>query len=146
MRGTTLIFKKPLQTARDAFNNPVNETVDIEIADCLIAPIGAPSNAREQQAMQQSRDQVYIHLPKTFDGDISGSDVVWYGKLFHIDSDSVMFMPENTPTRWNRYFRGEFVRNYATHEQLTGEIITEDDLFYLITENSKYYFAQEMVI
>lgn len=59
--------------------------------------------------MEQSRDQVRIHLPKLFTGDVSDSTVAWNGKLFKVDSDSVVFMAENTPTRWNRYFRGECV-------------------------------------
>lgn len=59
--------------------------------------------------MEQSRDQVRIHLPKAYTGDVSDSNVAWNGKLFKVDSDSVVFMNENTPTRWNRYFRAECV-------------------------------------
>lgn len=89
--------------------NPVPSVTNIEVEDCLIAPITEPANAREQQALEQSRDQVRIHLPKTFDGDVSDSDIVWDGKTFHLDSDSVVFMAENTPTRWNRYVRAEAI-------------------------------------
>lgn len=84
-------------------------TSNIEVADCLIAPITEPANAREQQALEQSRDQVRIHLPKAFTGDVSDSDVLWDGKVFHLDSDSVKFQDENTPTRWNRYIRAEVI-------------------------------------
>jgi len=35
--------------------------------------------------------------------------VQWGGKTFRVDSDSVEFMIENTPGRWNRYFRAESV-------------------------------------
>lgn len=90
-------------------NNPVNETVNVIVDDCLIAPITEPSNAREQQAMEQSRDQVRIHLPKAFTGSVADSYVMWGGRKFRVDSDSVVFMPENTPTRWNRYFRAEAI-------------------------------------
>ena len=79
----------------------------IVVDDCLIAPITEPATAREQQAMERSRDQVRIHLPKAFEGDVSDSQVSWNGKVFKVDSDSVVFMPENTPTRWNRYLRAE---------------------------------------
>ena len=109
MIGTTIVFNKNVQTGTDLFNNPVNEVQQISIDNCLIAPITEPTNAREQQAMSQSRDQVRIHIPKTSDADVSDSTVVWLGKRFKIDSDSVAFMTENTPTRWNRYFRGEAV-------------------------------------
>ena len=109
MKGITLTFAKQTEASSDAMGNPINTTADIEVADCLIAPITEPASAREQQAMEQSKDQVRIHLPKAYTGDVSDSDVTWNGKVFHLDSDSVIFMDENTPTRWNRYIRAESV-------------------------------------
>lgn len=109
MKGITLTFAKKVQSGTDAMNDPVYTTTNIEVADCLIAPITEPTTAREKQAMSQSRDQVRIHLPKTFSGNVSNSSVTWDGKVFQLDSDSVKFMDENTPTRWNRYFRGESI-------------------------------------
>lgn len=109
MIGMQLVFKQRVEQSRDALNNPVYGTQDITVDDCLVAPITEPSSAREQQAMDQSRDQIRIHLPKAFDGDVSGSTVQYDGKTFKVDSDSVVFMLENTPTRWNRYFRAEAV-------------------------------------
>lgn len=109
MKGITLTFSKEVPGAKDAMGNPTTTTTDIEVADCLIAPITEPATAREQQAIEQSRDQVRVHLPKAFTGNVSDSNVAWNGKLFHLDSDSVVFMAENTPTRWNRYIRAECV-------------------------------------
>ena len=146
MRGVALTFQKNLQTGTDAMNNPVNTKLDIVVEDCLIAPISEPSSAREQQAMQQDRIQLRIHLPKTFDADISDSDVVWNGKVFHVDSDSVVFMPENTPTRWNRYFRAEFVNNFVSlGNWLRDGFLTEDGTGIFMSENSYYYFQQEVL-
>ena len=108
MRGITLTFKKKSDSSSyDDFGNPIPTVSEVKVDDCLIAPITEPSNAREEQAMQQQKIQVRIHLPKTFDGDVSDSDVEWGGQTFHLDSDSVVFMNENCPTRWNRYFRAE---------------------------------------
>lgn len=127
-------------------NNPISSTIDIVVADCLIAPMSEPLSAREQQAMGQNRDQVRIHLPKAFPGDISDSDVTFGGKTFHIDSDSVVFMAENTPTRWNRYFRAELVANHRpVGSFLLDGFLTEDGNGFFIAENAYYYFAQEMV-
>lgn len=109
MQGIKLTFTKKVASGEDSFNNPTYTTTDVEVCDCLIAPITEPSTAREQQAINQSRDQVRIHLPKDFEGDVSDSDVVWDGKTFHLDSDSVVFMEGNTPTRWNRYIRAECI-------------------------------------
>ena len=109
MTGNTLTFVKKTQSSTDAMNNPVYTTSNIEVDDCLIAPITEPATAREQQVMQQSKDQVRIHLPKTCTDDVSNSSVTWDGKVFLLDSDSVKFMDENTPTRWNRYFRAEAI-------------------------------------
>jgi hypothetical protein len=109
MKGIKLTFAKQTPGNPDAMGNPVPTVTNIDVDDCLIAPITEPANAREQQALEQSRDQVRIHLPKAFTGDVSDSDVVWDGKTFHLDSDSVVFMAENTPTRWNRYVRAEAV-------------------------------------
>lgn len=109
MVGTTLTFMKRTATGTDLMNNPTYSEVEVEVDDCLIAPITEPSSTREQQAMSQSKDQVRIHIPKTYTGDLSDSSVGWGGKTFRLDSDSVKFMDENTPTRWNRYFRAESV-------------------------------------
>lgn len=107
MKGISLTFTKKVEGAKDAFNNPTYTETVVTVDDCLIAPITEPATAREQQAMQQSRDQLRIHLPKASDADVSDSTVVWDGKVFTVDSDSVKFMTENTPTRWDRYFRAE---------------------------------------
>lgn len=109
MKGIKLTFAKETAGAPDGMGNPVNSVTNIEVEDCLIAPITEPANIREQQALEQSRDQVRIHLPKTFTGDVADSTVQWGGKTFRVDSDSVEFMNENTPGRWNRYFRAESV-------------------------------------
>ena len=147
MKGIALTFNKQYQNGTDALNNPVNSVIEMVVDDCLIAPISEPTNARDQQAMAQSKDQLRIHLPKSFTGDISDSDVVWGGKRFHIDSDSVVFMAENTPTRWNRYFRAEFVEHYSTFAMPSlNAFITEDGLDFFTTENNNYFFAQEVVV
>lgn len=107
MKGMTLTFVKKTKSSTDAMGNAVYTTSEIEVDDCLVAPITEPSNSREQQALEQSKDQVRIHLPKTYTGDVGNSDVDYNGKTFHLDSSSIKFMDDNTPTRWNRYFRAE---------------------------------------
>ena len=109
MKGISLTFKLKSPTGEDAMGNPVNAETNVTVDDCLIAPITEPSNAREQQALEQSRDQVRIHIPKAYTGDLSHSEIDWDGKTFQLDSDSVAFMNENTPTRWNRYVRAEAI-------------------------------------
>lgn len=109
MIGISLTFVKQVSNGTDALNNPTYTTSNVTVDDCLIAPISEPISAREQQAMEQSRDQVRIHLPKASTDDVSDSDVTYGGKVFHLDSDSVVFMAGNTPTRWNRYIRAECI-------------------------------------
>lgn len=110
MKGITLSFTKRVESEEtDPFGNAITTEEVIEVDDCLIAPITEPTTAREQQAIEQGKIQVHIHLPKTSDDDVSDSTVEWNGKLFHVDSDSVVFMNENCPTRWNRYFRAEHI-------------------------------------
>ena len=110
MKTITLTFTKTVEgTELDPFGNPVTTTQEIAVDGCLIAPITEPTSHREEQAMEQGKIQVRIHLPKTFTGDVSNSDVEWDGKTFHLDSSSVAFMNENCPTAWNRYFRAEAV-------------------------------------
>lgn len=107
MVGMTLTFNKRVAGALDAMGDPTYTITQIVVSDCLVAPIAEPTNSREQQALEQSKLQVRIHLPKSFTGDVSRSEVDYGGKTFSLDSDSVAFMPGNTPTRWNRYFRAE---------------------------------------
>lgn len=109
MKGMAVTFTKKVANGTDDLNNPTYSDTEIDIDDCLVAPITEPSNAREQQAMEQSRDQVRVHLPKASTADIANSTFVYEGKTFTVDSDSVKFMAENTPTRWDRYFRAESI-------------------------------------
>lgn len=136
MKGMTLEFKQKVTTGTDDFNNPTFEIVGISVPDCLIAPIIEPASVREHQAMHQSRDQVRIHLPKLFTGNVSGSYIAYQGKIFQLDSDSVSFMDENTPTRWNRYFRAESVGQYDAD-------MPDIWLHFFVTEDSEYYLEPE---
>lgn len=107
----SIVFTQKVAAAVDALNNPTFTTQQKTVADCLVAPITEPSTAREQQAMEQSKDQVRVHMPKASTADVAGSTFVYDGKVFAVDNDSVKFMAGNTPTRWNRYFRAECVSN-----------------------------------
>lgn len=109
MKGITVTFTRKVADGTDDLNNPTYGTEDVAIDDCLVAPIVEPQTAREQQAYDQSRDQVRVHLPKATTEDVSNSTFVYDGKTFTVDSDSVVFIEENTPTRWNRYFRAECI-------------------------------------
>lgn len=116
MIGVTLTFTQQIANGVDALNNPTFSTSEIEVDDCLVAPITEPVSIRESQAIAQAKDQVRVHLPKSFTGDVSSSSFVWDNKVFQLDSDSVVFMSGNTPTRWNRYFRAEYIGNYNVAE------------------------------
>lgn len=107
--GITVTFTKQVADGVDDLNDATNTTEEVTIDNVLIAPITEPTNARETQALEQSRDQVRVHLPKATDEVIGDSTFEWGGKVFKVDSDSVPFMNENTPGDWNRYFRAECV-------------------------------------
>lgn len=109
IEGMQVVFSKQVANGTDELNDPTYTTQNITVDDVLIAPITEPSNARESQALEQSRDQVRVHMPKASDDDISDSEFVYDGKTFRVDSDSVKFMAANTPGRWDRYFRAECV-------------------------------------
>lgn len=111
----TLVFKKQVQKTVgdipqvDDFNNPIMEISNVTVDDCLIAPITEPTNAREQLAMEQSRDQVRVHISRYDNKDVSDSTFTYNGKTFRVDSQSVDFMETNCPTKWVRYFRAEAI-------------------------------------
>lgn len=109
LNGMPVTFSKQVANGVDELNDPTYTTQDITIEDCLIAPITEPSNLRESQALEQSRDQVRVHLPKVNTEDISDSEFTYEGKVFKVDSASVQFMDSNTPGRWNTYFRAECI-------------------------------------
>lgn len=100
-------FTQKVAGAVDGLNNPTYTTQQVTVDDCLVAPITEPATAREQQAYDQSKDQVRVHMPKASTADVGGSTFEYDGKVFTLDSSSVKFMDGNTPTRWNRYFRAE---------------------------------------
>lgn len=105
----SITFSKKVASGTDDLNNSTYTNQDVTVADCLVAPITEPVSAREQQAIDQSRDQVRVHLPKASTDDVANSTFSYNGKTFQVDSDSVVFMDGNTPTRWNRYFRAECI-------------------------------------
>lgn len=109
MVGMEIVFTQKVAGAVDALNNPTYTTTEITVDDCLVAPITEPTTAREQQAMEQSKDQVRVHMPKASTDDVGDSTFEYDGKVFSLDSSAVVFMAGNTPTRWNRYFRAESV-------------------------------------
>lgn len=109
MIGMAITFTKQVASGTDQFNDPTYSTEDITIEDCLVGPMTEPLTARENQALQQARDQVRVHLPKTNTEDIADSTFVYDGKTFTVDSSGVKLMDGNTPTRWNKYFRAECV-------------------------------------
>lgn len=109
MVGMEIDFIQKVASGTDDLNNPTYTTQTVTVSDCLVAPITEPTTAREQQAMEQSKDQVRVHMPKTDDTDVGNSSFVYDGKTFRLDSSSVKFMDDNTPTRWNRYFRAESI-------------------------------------
>lgn len=109
MKGMTITFTKRVENGRDSMNDPTYTTQQVAIDDCLVAPPTEPVNISEQQAIDQSRDVVRVHLPKASAEDVSHSTFMYGGKEFSISSSAVEFMLENTPTRWNRYFRAESV-------------------------------------
>lgn len=137
MVGTTIDFKTRVETSKDALNDPVYSIVSLQVPDCLIAPMTEPANARETQAIDQTRDSVRVHFPKTFSGEIGGSYFAWDGKIFQLDSSSVAFMTENTPTRWNRYSRAESVGRFD------GDDPSAIWLRFFVTEDSEYILVDE---
>jgi len=104
-----IVFTQKVAGAVDDLNNPTYTTQQVTVSDCLVAPITEPTTAREQQAMEQSKDQVRVHMPKASTADVGNSTFDYDGKTFAVDSSSVKFMDGNTPTRWNRYYRAESV-------------------------------------
>lgn len=138
MIGMTVDFKTRVETSKDELNDPVYSIVNLSVPDCLVAPITEPTSAREQQAMDQSRDQVRVHFPKNFTGEVDGAWFAYRGKIFQLDSSSVSFMDENTPTRWNRYTRAESVGRYDTEDPDTNIW-----LHFFVTEDSQYILVEE---
>lgn len=93
----------------DEMNNPTWVIKAISVDNCLVAPELEPMILPEQQAKTQTRDRIRIHMPLTSTDDVSNSTVVWSGKTFIVNSSATVFMPENTPGQWNRYFRAEAI-------------------------------------
>lgn len=109
MRGITLSFKKKVENGTDDFNNATYETQTIDIDNCLIAQVTEPIDRVESAALERNVTVVRIHLPKADDRDVSNSTVIYNGETFRVIGRPVAFMPENTPTDWNRYMRAEAV-------------------------------------
>ena len=109
IKGIAVTFNTQVDGTVDELNDATQTTTPITIENVLIAPITEPANAREAQALEQSRDQVRVHLPKADERSVADSTFEWGGKTFRVDSSSVPFMNENTPGDWNRYFRAECI-------------------------------------
>lgn len=132
----TVEFKQRIQVATDGLGNAQYSYIGLSVDDCLIAPMLEPRPVRENQGKDQTRDQIRIHLPKTFTGDVAGSYIAYDGRIFYIDSGGVTFMAANTPTRWNRYLLGESVGAYDADEP-------DIWLHFFVTEDSQYVLTRE---
>lgn len=109
MKTIMIRFRKREKVGVDKLRNPIYANNEISVDGCLVEPVSEPQNARENQAMERGKVQVRVHLPKAFTGNVAKSSFLWDGVEFETDTNPVKFMDENTPTKWNRYFRAEAI-------------------------------------
>ena len=104
-----ITFNIETQGAPDAMGNAKTAITPYTVDNCLIAPIATPLNRREQLALEQGIAQVEVHIPREEQKDLGNSYIIYNDITFKIDNNNASYMPENTPTKWNRRLRGEAV-------------------------------------
>jgi hypothetical protein len=110
MIGIPIVFKKRVPTgAKNKLNEPVYSEDTFTIQNCLVAPLQAPIDRAESSALDRNMTVVRIHLPKSDSTDVSNCTFDYGGQTWTVIGTPPPFMPENTPTDWNRYASAESV-------------------------------------
>jgi hypothetical protein len=104
----TVNFRIPGEPVINDFGEEVSEYSNEVVSGCLFSPISSEDMIFPK--VQQDKTTVRIDIPKTFLKSLSNAELTFEntnsyldGRTFKVVGNTVGFMPENTPGRWNRF-------------------------------------------
>jgi hypothetical protein len=98
--GETVVVERPVETGRDAHNEPIVEWVSESVADVLVAP-GPRADISDAMRPVGTVVEWNLHFPKSWSGSLRGARIsVRGGVPCGVVGDPQPFTLENTPTRW----------------------------------------------
>ncbi len=117
---TSITVLRPVNTGmRDEFNEEIVDTyIEEYVDDVLVSPAGTEDNLKENPE-GVTVDYVF-HFPYWYEQSLRDCRINFEGEQYAIVGDPRGYMPENTPTSWNRpvkaYLVDEWVTVGNTHE------------------------------
>ena len=106
IKGTTVILYDKTETGRDALNAPIYTETAIQIDNVLIEPVSG-QEAIEALDLTGRRAVYRLHIPKTDTHQWENRKVSFRGEDWLTFGTMNTYMPENTPTAWNKSIQVE---------------------------------------
>ena len=101
IKGTTVTVTKRTVSSRDEMGEPVFATESVEV-DNVLWHESTTDEIDETNRMYGVSCDISLDFPKTFTGSLEGCSVNVGGTEYRVLGDPIGYMPENTPTPWNR--------------------------------------------
>jgi hypothetical protein len=108
----TVNFRIPGESVINDFGEEISSYSNEVVSGCLLSPISSEDMVFPN--VRQDKTTVRVDLPKIFLKSVSNAELTFEntnsyldGRKFKVVGNTVGFMPENTPGRWNRFIFAE---------------------------------------
>lgn len=88
-------------TGRDEMGEPIFSESHEPVGNVLVTPSSTDEMDETNRAFGISCE-LTLHFPKDYTASLEGCSVIVYGDEYRVLGDPQPYMPENTPTPWNR--------------------------------------------
>lgn len=102
IRGTDVVVTKRSVTGRDEMGEPVFETASEVVPNVLWHEASTDEMAESNRMFGVTCD-LSLDFPKSYAESLEGASVTVNGRGYRVLGDPQGYMPENTPTPWNRH-------------------------------------------
>ncbi len=107
IKGIKIILIGKIETGKDPFGKPIEEDVEIEIDDVLVAPV--TSDDITSRTNLEGKKAVYkLGIPKGDSNDWVDKEVRFFGKRWRTIGIPLEGIEDLMPLRWNKQIMVEY--------------------------------------
>ncbi|MBQ9002192.1 MAG: hypothetical protein IJ087_10095 [Eggerthellaceae bacterium] len=99
--GMSVSVLRRVMSGRDEMGEPVFATSTETVGNVLVAPSSTDEMDETNRAFGVTCE-LTLHFPKSYTASLEGCAVEVRGVEYRVLGDPQPYMPENTPTPWNR--------------------------------------------
>lgn len=99
--GTSVTVLRRVLSSRDEMGEPVFATSTETVGNVLVTPSSTDEMDETNRAFGVTCE-LTLHFPKSYTASLDGCAVEVSGVEYRVLGDPQPYMPENTPTPWNR--------------------------------------------